>query len=294
MPLLPAFVLTAALCLPSSAAPTAPPAGVMVLTTGDGELQWAPGEEAVRVLNKEGGQDRTIPLPRSGKFAPGGAVRAILPERGEFFLAIEDFREDFGLHLEEKAKAVKPKAVIVRSILRLMDLDGKVLWKHETADRMAVGEAADAQSLRVSQKGAVAILLQDIDPYTKKGGGRPVLTVIGPKGRTSMSLEYTAWTKVSEFAISRDGRHLAVLGFGLVPAEGEMTHALGYYKTTGSPLWIQALAKEPRRRLLQVVDVDGWTCCVETQSGLFSAFGHTGAKRDISPDQAWTEFGIKP
>ena len=212
--------LTSALSLSSFAAPTAPPAGVMSLTTADGELQWAPGEEAVRVLNKQGGEERTIPLPRSGKHAPGGAVRAILPERGEYFLAVEDFREDFGLHLEEKAKAVKPKAVIVRSILRLLDLDGKIHWKHETADRMAVGEAADAQSLRVSQKGSVAILLQDIDPYTEKGGGRPVLTVIGPRP----DLDVPGIHRLDQglgVRHLRDGRHLAVLGFGLVPPRGE-------------------------------------------------------------------------
>lgn len=266
----------------------------MVLATEDGELHWAPGETEVRVLDKEGRLKRAIALPRSGREGSGGSLRAILPERGEYFLAVEDFREDLGLHLEERAKAVKPKAVIVRSILRLVNLDGKSVWKHETADRMAVGEAADAQSLRVSQGGTVAVLLQDVDPYTKSSGGRPALTVIGPRGRALMTLEYTSWAKVREFALSRDGRHLAVLGFGLVPSEGEMTHALGYYRTSGGPLWIVSLGREPKRRLLEVVDVDGWTCCVETKSSVFTAFNHTGGRRDLSPDQAFAEFGIRP
>lgn len=181
---------------------------------------------------------------------------------------------------------------MVRSLVRLVHESSRVIWERPTEDKTAVGESPDPQHLRIAPNGTVALLLQDVDPYTKN---RPVLSVVEPGGRELLRLDYTSWTRVDEFALSPDGRALVVHGFGLVPEDAEMSRAVGYYRIgKKAPKWVKALPRQPEPRLrLEAVDADGWTCCVDAGEGWLGFDGDGAAKR-FSGAEMTKRFGIDP
>ncbi len=265
------------------------------MRTDSGELRWTPGAAEIEVREKDGKLVHRIPLARPDRPAPKSAetsLRALLPARGNHFLVVEETRKPVGLHLEERAGANKPKAVVVRSLVRLVHESSRVIWERRTEDKTAVGDSPDAQHLQISPNGTTALLLEDVDPY---GKNRPVLSVIDPGGRETLRLDYTSWTRVDEFALSPDGKALVVHGFGLVPEDAEMSRALGYYRVgKRSPKWVKALPRNPAPRLrLEAVDADGYTCCLDTPEG-WTGFNDNGAAKKFSAAEAQTRFGIKP
>lgn len=264
----------------------------MVMKTKDGELRWAPGAAEVEVRSREGRVLHRIPLARPDRKpkSPDVSLRALLPAHGHHFLVVEETRKDVGLHLTTRKGAKKAKATVVRSVLRLVDESSRILWERATEDKTAVGEETDPQHLQISPDGTVALLLQDVDPYAKN---RPVLSVIDPRGRESLRLDYTSWTRVDEFALSPDGRSLVVHGFGLVPEDGEMSRAVGFYRLGKGPRWIKALPRDPSPRLkLRTVDANGWTCCLDTPEG-WTAYNDAGLSKTFDKDEMWRKFGVQ-
>ncbi|MBI5201526.1 MAG: hypothetical protein HY925_08085 [Elusimicrobia bacterium] len=298
-------LLLCVLALLSSAADIKPPeppshegkasSGEMVMRTDSGELRWQPGSAEVEVRDKSGALVHRIPLARPDRPAPKSAevsLRALLPSSGSHFLVVEETRKPVGLHLNERQGANKPKALVVRSLLRLVHESSRVIWERRTEDKTAVGDSPDAQHLQIAPDGTTALLLQDVDPYAKN---RPVLSVIDSGGRETLRLDYTSWTRVDEFALSPDGKSLAVHGFGLVPEDEEMSRAVGFWRIgKKTPKWVKALPRLPSPRLrLAAVDADGVTCCVDTPDG-WLGYGETGAAKKFSAAEMQTRFGIKP
>lgn len=267
----------------------------LVMQTETGSLRWTPGTPDIEILARDGRLLHRFPLARPDRRPPKSgdvSLRAMLPPRGSRFLVIEETHKAVGLHLHERKGDKKPKALVVRSLVRLVDESSRVLWERPTEDKTAVGEQSDSQHLQIAPDGTVALLLQDVDPYTKN---RPVLTVINPGGREILRLDYTSWTYVEEFALSQDGRSLVVHGFGLVPEDEDMSRAIGFYRLgKKGPRWIKALARKPSpRHRLEVIDAKGWTCCVDTANG-WLAFDDAGAGKTMSADEMWRKFGVKP
>lgn len=267
----------------------------MVMLTSSGELRWTPGASEVEVREKGGKVVHLIPLARPDRPAPKSSqttLRALLPPRGDRFLVVEETRKPVGLHLNERTGTTKPKAIVVRSLVRLVHESSRVIWERRTEDKTAVGESPDAQHLQISPTGTTALLLQDVDPYSKN---RPILSVIDSGGRETLRLDYTAWTRVDEFVLSHDGRSLVVHGFGLVPEDAEMSRAVGYYRIgKKAPRWVKALPRKPSPRLrLEAVDADGWTCCLDTPKG-WTGFSDAGSAKLFSAAELQTRFGIKP
>lgn len=261
--------------------------------TADGELRWRSENPEVEVFDREGKQIRKIPLVSPSPLSQKGAVlRALLPERGEYFLVIEETRRDFGLHLAEKRGSTKAKATLVKSLLRLVDLKGRKIWEREMPDKTLIGDAGSPQSLSISNKGTVAILLQDVDPYSHN---RPILSVFNPSGSEVLRLDYTAWTRIDGFALSGDGKTLSVLGFGLIPEDGEIGSALGYYDIAqGKPLWIKAAPHDLKSaKTFRMVDPEGWACCVK-KGAAYSSFSRAGEIKLLSPDEMFRRFGVSP
>lgn len=263
-----------------------------VMRTESGELRWTPGAAEVEVRARDGRVLHRIPLARPDRKprAPDVTLRALLPPHGRHFLVVEEYRKDVGLHLATRKGAKKAKATVVKSVLRLVDESSRVLWERATEDKTAVGEETDPQHLQIAPDGTVALLLQDVDPYAKN---RPILKVVDPRGREALRLDYTAWTRVDEFALSPDGRSLVVHGFGLVPEDGEMSRAVGFYRLGKGPRWIKGLPRDPAPRLkLAAVDANGWTCCVDTPEG-WTAYNDAGLSRKVGADEMWKQFGVR-
>ncbi|MBI4425396.1 MAG: hypothetical protein HY554_16825 [Elusimicrobia bacterium] len=264
----------------------------MIMRTKTGELRWAPGDSHVSVFGADGARRHRIPLARPDRKrrpSPQTSLRALLPSRGGHFLVVEETRSDVGLHLHERLGTRKPKATVVRSVLRLVEESSRIVWERPTEDKTLVGDRADAQHLQIAPNGAVALLLQDVDPYSHN---RPLLTVIDPRGREALRLDYTAWARVDEFALSADGRALAVHGFGIVPDEGEIARAVGYYKPGKGPLWIKRLPRDPSPALhLETVDAEGWACCVRSAEG-WAAYDPAGSPLILGRDALRARFGV--
>ena len=264
----------------------------MVMDTGSGQIRWKPGSAEWELLSRQGTVLHSFPLARPDRRPPKGATyRALLPPRGHQFLVVEETRREVGLHLSERLADAKPKAAVVRSVLRLVDESSRIFWERTTEDKTQAGTRADPQHLQIAPNGTTAILLEDVDPYTKN---RPVLSVISPGGREVLKLDYTAFQRVDEFALAPDGRALVVHGFGLVPEEGTAGRAIGYYQPGKGALWIKQVPRmaDPRLRL-ELVSADGWTCYVETPDG-WTAYSRSGEASVLSAEEMWRKFAVRP
>ena len=264
----------------------------MVMDTGEGRLRWTPGSPYIEVLSRQDSVLHRFPLSRPDRRPPKGATyRALLPPRGHRFLVVEETRSEVGLHLAERRARDKPKATVVRSLFRLVDESSRIFWERRTADNTQVGRSADPQHLQIAPNGTVALLLEDVDPYTRN---RPLLSVISPGGIEILRLDYTAWERVDEFALSPDGRALVVHGFGSVPEEGAAGRAIGYYKPGKGALWVKAVPRMPDPRLrLELVTAEGWTCCLDTPQG-WLAYDRDGSESLLSTEEMWKRFAVRP
>lgn len=262
-----------------------PPTPGSVLLSPDGRFRWVEGEDAVFVRTEDG-PERRVRLPAPLESA---ARRRVLFAAGaRHFCVLEEKDSDFGLHVDVRKGAKKAKALLLSSTLRLIDERGRPLWARPLPEKAIVGKASEARILALAGDGTTAILLQDVDPYNKV---RPLLMVFDARGRELRALDYAQWTRIDEFALSADGRALAVRGFGLVPEDGDWSKAVGVYPLAGKgkPRVI-GVPKAEESRELRGFDKDLWTCCVK-EGGKLSALGPAGEKTLLEPAEADRRFG---
>jgi hypothetical protein len=251
-----------------------PPAPDNVRVSGDGAFRWSEGERTVVFRDPRSGRERRVRLPVS----PGiKRFQVIFAERGRHFCVLEELDQEVGLHLGVRRGAKKAKTLVLAARLRLVDKDGASLWIKDMPEGYAVGAASEARSIKIAENGALAILLQDVDPY---GKASPVLTVISPRGTTLLRLDYASWTKIDEFALSPGGRRLAVRGYGSIPEEERWDKAAAVYVLDGkkpAPR-VLPLPEAGAQRDLRSVGDDGWACCARL-GGAWTAFDPEGRLR---------------
>jgi len=264
MKLHPAFLL---LCAAAAAA-------LPAVQSPDGAYRWTEGESfLVRVtVRGEKRKEERIRLPPLAE--PEARRRLLFAERGDYFCVLDEKVDEIGLHLDRPRGAAQAKALVLAPTLRLLDRGGRTLWTRRMDDKHMVGAGAGALSPRLTSQGALAVLLQDADPYSK---GKPLLLVLDRAGQELRRLDYTSWSRVDEFALSEDGGVLAVRGLGRIPDKESWGLAFGYYGAEDAPPRIRAL-KGPVGEDLRSVDKDGWACCVR-QGSQSTAFGPSGETR---------------
>lgn len=285
--------LLAALLLPARAAASGlaereEPRPETTLSSPDGRFRWAPGEDHLSIHKiPSGARVNRIRLPPAAP-APGRR-RVLFAERGRYFCVVDERHSEVGLHLSARAGAKAAKAVVVSSKLHLMDDGGRILWSKDLPETHVVGELGSGRAPRIGETGVLAILLQDADPYSNK---RPLLLVFDRGGATRLQLDYVDWKTIEEFALSDDGRYLAVRGFGRIPDHETWGPAAGLYKADSAERWIQ---KAPESGLdgLKVVASDGWACCLRAGNS-YIAFGPKGRRETLLAQDVARRFGIAP
>ncbi|MFA6029979.1 MAG: hypothetical protein WC969_09010 [Elusimicrobiota bacterium] len=264
-----------------------PPTPGSVLLAPDGRFRWVEGEDAVFVRTDDG-SERRVRLP--SPLEKAARRRVLFAAGARHFCVLEEKDSDFGLHVNARKGAKNAKALLLSSTLRLIDERGRPLWARPLPEKAIVGKASEARILALAGDGTTAILLQDIDPYNKV---RPLLMVFDARGRELRALDYAQWTRVDEFALSADGRALAVRGFGLVPEDADWSKAVGVYPLNGrAKPRIAAAPKAEESRELRGFDKDLWVCCVK-EGGTLSALGPAGEKTPVDPAEADRRFGTR-
>lgn len=255
-----------------------------VLVSPDGRLRWVEGESFVSVAADSERPERKVALPPMGDRE--AKRRVLFAERSSRFCLLEENDSELGLHLGTRRGQEKAKALVVSSKLHLIESNGRILWSRRLPEKAIVGKAADARSLRIANNGTLAILLQDVDPY---GKDRPMLLVIGPKGRDLLSLDSAAWSHIDDFALSPDGAALAVRGFGLVPEEEDWSKALGYYPLRSGKTRVHPVPKAEDGGLPLGFDAEGWVCCAR-EEGRSYAFGPLGPRKALDEREILRRF----
>ena len=295
-----ARVALAALLVPSacparaSAAdqPPLPPSGISAPPTGkahaspDGVFRWVEGEGVVtRFLGP--GQTRPARLRLPTGPDEGGLRRVLFASGGPYFCVSDEYRSEIGLHLQAVRGQRKARAVIVRSVLKLMDKDGRMLWSRKMPDKNVIGEPGGTQTLRVSRDGTLAILLQDVDPHANP---RPILRVLDRKGRERLQLDYTSFKRIDEFVLSQDGSMLVVRGWGMIPDLESWGKMLGFYRTDSRMHWLLPVPKASDQRRLRAVDGSGTACCID-EAGSLVAVSPSGKREALDPERMAERFG---
>lgn len=265
----------------------AAPVGAAV--SPDGRLRWEEGDSFITVNRPAGfsARGRHISLPSLPKDARRSVVFA---RRGDVFAVLDEESAAVGLHLESPRGSRAARAFVTGAVLRLMDLRGRTLWTKQLPDTYAVGGEGDVQPLSIAPDGTAAILLQDVDPYTK---AQPLLLAFDPKGRELLRLDYTLWSRVDELLLSDDGRWLAVRGIGRVPADETWSSALGSYGLESGERGVYATPAASGVKSLRAIDKDGAACCIQEGRALV-AVGHDGSRQKLEPGEAAARFGLKP
>ncbi|MFA5139549.1 MAG: hypothetical protein WC728_09990 [Elusimicrobiota bacterium] len=266
--------------------PPLPPSGIKsgsgraVHDSPDGLFRWTEGENLVSVFRS--GRDaapQKIRLPPGPD--PGGRRRLLFSLRAPFFGVLDEFLSEVGLHIDARQAPSPAKATVIRSSLKLLDKDGRILWGRRLPDKHAVGSPSGASGLRVAQNGTVAILLQDTDPYAT---ARPLLLVIDRKGTDKLRLDYTSFRRIEELALSSDGAFLAVRGYGLIPERETWSDALAIYRLGTRKSSVRALPRSSEEHHLRLVGPDGWACCVK-QGESFSSFRPDGSTEHLTREK---------
>ncbi|MBI2362759.1 MAG: hypothetical protein HYV15_05190, partial [Elusimicrobia bacterium] len=132
----------------------------------DGRLSWEPGDDHVDMRRPSGfrTRGREVPLPALEK----GARRSVVfAPRGESFAVLDQAATAVGLHQDSPRGARAAQAFVAGATLRMVALNGRVLWTKKMPETHAVGGEGVSQPLALGGDGSAALLLQDVDPYTK-------------------------------------------------------------------------------------------------------------------------------
>ena len=266
--------------------PPLPPSGIKagsdraVIDSPDGLFRWAEGESFVSVYRSgRAAAPGRIRLPSGPE--PGGRRRLLFSPKAAFFGVLDEYTSEVGLHIDARQAPSKAKAAVIRSFLKLLDADGRILWGRRLPDKHAVGSPVGANSLRVSKNGVLAVLLQDTDPYAT---ARPLLLVIDGKGKDALRLDYTSFRRIEEFALSADGAYLAVRGYGLVPEKETWGDALSIHRLGTRKYSVHALSRSSEEHHLRLVRPDGWACCVK-RGETFSSFRPDGSTERLTREK---------
>ncbi|HVE11818.1 MAG TPA: hypothetical protein VNI01_00365 [Elusimicrobiota bacterium] len=267
------------------ARPVSPTPGE-VHSSPDGRFRWVEGDSRVQTLDPSRAP-RSIRLPA---LPSGHSRRVLFADSGRFFCVVDSEDQEIGLHLGLNKGARDAKALVLRSTIRLMDDSGTVLWSKDTPDAHAVGGAKDARAVRIANNGTLAILLHDVDPYSKE---RPLLWVLRPSGREALRLDYQSWSRVDEFALSPDGAFLGVRGYGQIPEQESWARAVAVYHVGSGKGWVVPDPSSGPPGFFRQVDAAGWACCLRSSSG-FLTFDASGKEQPISKADMWRRFGVAP
>lgn len=259
-----------------------------VHSSPDRRLRWTEGSLFVSVYKpgKRRPSRRVRLPPLKGKTT---RRKVLFAERGDFFCVVDEQIKELGLHLDAARGAKAAKAAVVASWLRLMDVFGRVHWSKRLRDTYVVGRPG-ASPLRITEDGTLAVLLQDADPYTK---ARPLLLVFNPRGRRLLEIDYVDFKHIDEFALSSDGKFVAVRGYGRITDHETWGKALAVYRVRGGKEWVQPIPRASPTRTLKVVDSEGSVCCVREGED-YVAYGPRRRRTVIDPVEAASRYGLEP
>lgn len=265
------------------------PAWPAAARSADGRLEWVPGDAFVSVKKRPGfaARGQKVPLPALEK---GAKRRVVFPAHGDFFAVLDEADAAVGLHRDAPRGARAALAVVTGSTLRLVNARGRVLWAKRLPETHAVGGDGAGEPLALGADGTSALLLQDIDPYTK---ARPLVLVLGPKGGEVQRLDYTAWSRVDEMLLSDDGRWLVVRGIGRIPADDTWGSALGHYGLRDAAAEVYPTPAASGAKSLRAIDSEGRACCL-LEGKTLSSIDHDGQRRTVEPRELEDRFGVKP
>lgn len=254
-----------------------------------GRMIWDPGDAFVTLRKRSGfsSANQKIPLPALEK---GSKRRVVFPMRGDHFVVLDEAGADIGLHRDAPRGARAALAVVTGSTLRLINTRGRVLWTKPLPDTHTVGGEGVIEPLAVGANGTVALLLQDVDPYTK---AKPLVLVLDPKGREIQRLDYTSWSRVDEILLSHDGSWLIVRGIGRIPADDTWGSALGHYRLQDAAAEVYPTPTASGAKSLRAVDAIGRACCL-LESKILNSIDHDGRREVVAPGELETLFGVKP
>jgi len=196
----------------------------------------------------------------------GWRRRLLFGERAPYFCVLDERAEEIGLHLDAPRGASGAKALVLASVLRLVDSKGRVRWTRRMREEHLVGSKGDARSHRLGPDGTLAVLLQDGDPYSRT---RPLLLVLDRKGRETLRLDYAGWTRIDDFTVADDGTAVAVRGVGRIPEEETWGPAVGFYRLDEDESWVRSVPPDAGGALKRA-DPDQGVCCVREGGGLYS------------------------
>lgn len=255
----------------------------------DGRLRWEEGDPAVTLVKRGGfsARGQRVSLPPLEK---GAKRRVVFPPSGERFAVLDQVSDAVSLHMDSPRGQRGAQTLVTGAVIRLMDVRGRLLWTKRLPETYSVGGDGGSGPLVLGSDGTSAVLMQDADPYTKS---KPLVVVLDPKGRETLRLDYTAWSRVDEMALSQDGRWLALRGIGRLPEKDNWGSALGHYRLDdGSRLVIPAGAASGGRSL-RGFDRDGRVCCLAEKKEL-AAYAHDGTRTPYAEDEAEEIFGPTP
>lgn len=254
----------------------------------DRRLRWTEGSAFVSVYKP--GKRRPSRRIRLPPLKEKTARRKVLfPGRGDFFCVVDEQVQELGLHLGVERGAKAAKAVVVSSWLRLVDSFGRVRWGKRLRDKHVVGRPGESP-LRIAEDGTLAVLLQDADPYTK---ARPLLLVFSPRGRRMLQIDYLDFKHIDEFALSRDGKLVAVRGYGRVADRETWGKAIAVYSSQGEKQWVRPIPRAADARTLKFIDSKGNVCCVREGED-YVAYGAKRGRTVIDPIEAASRYGLEP
>lgn len=265
----------------------AAPAGAV--RSPDGRLRWEEGDPAVTVVKRGGfaARGQHVALPSLEK---GARRRVVFAPSGDLFAVLDQVSDSVGLHGESPRGPRGAQALVTGAVLRLMNLRGRVLWTRRLPETHSVGADGGTGPLALGSDGTSALLMQDADPYTK---AKPLVVVHDPKGRETLRLDYTVWSRVDELLISRDGRWLAVRGIGRNAERDSWGAALGHYRLEDGSRAVVPAGKASGARTLRGFDREGRVCCLVEHKEL-AAYAHDGTRTVFAPDEADEAFGAAP
>ena len=257
--------------------------------SADGKLRWDPGDASVTYVKRGGfsARGQRISLPKLEK---GANRRVAFAPSGDKFAVLDQTADAVGLHGESPRGPRGAVALVTGAVLRLVDLRGRVLWMRRLPETYSVGAAGGASPLALGEDGTSALLMADVDPYTKE---KPLIIVHDPKGREILRLDYTVWSRVDEMLLSSDGKWLAVRGIGRLAESDSWGSALGRYNLERGDRLVKPVGAAAGARTLRGFDAAGRVCCLLERREL-AAYDHDGLRTVLTGEEADKLFGPAP